>query len=285
MEGRRRVLTAVSASARALGLHVGMAVTQAQALVPDLMLMDADREADDEALERLAVWSLRKYSPLIALDPPDGLMLDVTGATHGHGGAGGLLADMLRRLAEVETAARAACAPTYGAAHALARFGGEMLGPEGLAVVDPADLVEAVARLPLEALRLEAKVIESLAALGVEAVAELEAMPRASLALRFGSDPGRRLDQIYGRLSEPFEPVEAPQQIEVERRFAEPIAAPETIARYTRKLVDALCQALEETGQGARRLDLRFHRVDNAVEAIRAGLAKASREKKHVGHR
>lgn len=282
MEGRRRVLTAASMPARALGLHVGMAVTQAQALVPDLLLMDADPPADEEALERLAVWSLRKYSPLIALDAPDGLMLDVTGATHSYGRTEGLLADMLRRLAEVETAARAVCAPTYGAAHALVRFGGEMLRPEGLAVVDPADLVEAVARLPLAALRLEAKAIEILAALGIEAIAELEAMPRASLALRFGSDPGRRLDQIYGRLSEPFEPVEAPKQIEVERRFAEPIGAPETIARYTRKLVEALCQVLEEAGLGARRLDLRFHRVDNAVQAIRAGLAKASREKKQL---
>lgn len=282
MEGRRRVLTAVSTPGGALGLHVGMAVTQAQALVPDLLIMDADPCADEEALERLAVWSLRKYSPLIALDPPDGLMLDVTGATHAYGGAAGLLADILRRLADVETAARAVCAPTFGAAHGLARFGGGKRQNKPLKVIDPCELVEAVAVLPLAALRLEPKIVQNLSALGVETIAQLEAMPRASLALRFGSEPGRRLDQIYGRLSEPFEAVEAPMQVEVERRFAEPIGAPETIARYIRKLVDALCQSLEEAGLGARRLDLHFHRVDNAVQAIRAGLAKPSREKGQI---
>ncbi|MFC0683112.1 Y-family DNA polymerase [Novosphingobium clariflavum] len=277
MEGRRRVLTAVSLPARAMGLHAGMAVSQAQALVPDLVMMDADPKADAEALEKLAVWSLRRYSPMIALDPPDGLMLDITGATHPHGGAEGLVGDVLRRLADVETAGRAVCAPTYGSAHALARF-----GSAPLRVVDPLELADAIAGLPLLALRLDAGTVHKLATFGIETIAELEAMPRASLALRFGSEPGKRLDQVYGRLSEPFEPVEAPERIEVERRFAEPIGAPETLERYTRKLVDALALELEEAGLGARRLDLRFHRVDNAVQAIRAGLAKASREKKQL---
>ncbi|TCM14007.1 protein ImuB [Novosphingobium sp. PhB165] len=272
------MLTAVSSAAQPLGLYTGMAVTQAQALAPDLMLLDADPAADAEALEKLAVWSQRRYSPIVALDPPDGLMLDISGAAHPYGGTAGLLADILQRLADVETAARAICAPTYGAAHALARFGGE-----ALRIVDPSGLAAAISALPLGSLRLAADTTEKLRVLGIETIGELEAMPRASLALRFGSEPGRRLDQAYGRLAEPFEPVEAPSRIEVERRFAEPIAAPETMARYTHKLVDDLCRDLEEVGLGARRLDLRFHRIDNAVEAIRAGLARASRDRKQIG--
>src|SRR3546814_9401507 len=78
-------------------------------------------------------------------------------------------------------------------------------------------------------------------------------MPRASLALRFGSAPGQRLDQAFGRLAEPFEPIQPPEPITVERRFAEPIGAPETLARYTGKLVDELTRCLEEEGVGARR--------------------------------
>ncbi|WP_395331761.1 hypothetical protein WBP06_03130 [Novosphingobium sp. BL-8H] len=60
-------------------------------------MIDAEPSADAEALEKLALWSLRRCSPMIALDPPDGLMLDVTGVTHTHGGAAGLLRDVLRR--------------------------------------------------------------------------------------------------------------------------------------------------------------------------------------------
>jgi len=278
MEGNRRVLTAANTAARSIGLHAGMAATQAQALVPDLTMMDAEPEEDRQALERLAIWSLRRYAPIIALDPPDGLMLDITGAAHAHGGALGVLRDILKRLAEVETAGRAVCAPAYGAAHALARY-----GADPVRVVDPLELVGAIGALPLAALRLDRATVLSLSKLGLETIADLEAMPRASLALRFGSMPGQRLDQAYGRASEPFEPIAAPERIEVERRFVEPIGAPETLARYTRKLVDQLCQQLEEAGVGARRLDLRFHRVDNVIEAIRAGLARPSRDAKQMG--
>lgn len=88
----------------------------------------------------------------------------------------------------------------------------------------------------------------------------------------------RRLDQAMGRAAEPFEPVRWPGLIEVRRAFGEPIGAPETIARYTGKLVDQLCAALETQGLGARRLDLLFHRVDNRIEAIRVGTAAPVRE-------
>src|SRR4029077_19200344 len=81
-----------------------------------------------------------------------------------------------------------------------------------------------------------------------------------------------------GRFSEPIDPVRAPDLIEVRRVFAEPIAAAETIARYTGKLVVQLCELLEAKGLGAKRLDLLFHRVDNRIEAIRIGTALPVRD-------
>jgi protein ImuB len=80
--------------------------------------------------------------------------------------------------------------------------------------------------------------------LGFERIAELAAQPRAPLTLRFGPLIGRRLDQAMGRLAEPIDPIRLPDLIEVRRVFAEPIGAPETIARHTGKLVVALCEAL-----------------------------------------
>jgi protein ImuB len=184
MDRQRRVITAANAAARMTGLYAGMAVTQAQALVPDLLIMDAEPQADREGLERLAVWSLRRYAPIIAVDPPDGLMLDITGAAHAHGGVMGVLKDVVTRLAQVETAARAVCAPAYGAAHALARY-----GVEPLRAIDPLQLPDAIADLPIAALRLDQPVVIALSKLGLDTIADLEAMPRASLALRFGSIP------------------------------------------------------------------------------------------------
>ncbi len=78
-------LSAVDAKAARLGLYPGMALTDARAMIPELSVHDADEKADMRLLERLADWCER-YSPLVALDGKDGLLLDVTGVAHLFGG-------------------------------------------------------------------------------------------------------------------------------------------------------------------------------------------------------
>ena len=68
-----------------------MAATKAQALVSNLIVMDAEPEADAQALDRLAIWALQRYAPIVAADPPDGLVIDTTGAAHLHGGEGAMV--------------------------------------------------------------------------------------------------------------------------------------------------------------------------------------------------
>jgi protein ImuB len=113
--GRRREVVAANAAALQVGLRVGMPATKAQALVKELVIHHADSVADAQALERLAAWALR-YSPIVAADDPDGLVIDATGASHLHGGEDAMLADMISRLEAVGMAARAAMADTRGAA-------------------------------------------------------------------------------------------------------------------------------------------------------------------------
>jgi len=275
-QGNRRVVLAADAAARAAGLRVGMPASKAQLLVPNLQSFELDAPGDANALDRMALWSLR-YAPIAAADPPDGVIIDTTGADHLHGGEEAMLASLVSRMAASGVEARAAVADTWGAAHACARF---LARPIFLAPVGQADAI--VRDLPIGALRLPPDVVEGLHTLGFERVGDVEAAPRASLTLRFGPELGRRLDQAMGRRGEPFEPARSPDLIEVRRAFGEPIGAPETIARYTGKLVEALCQALEAKGLGARRLDLLFHRVDNCIEAIRVGTAVPVRDVKRL---
>ena len=108
-DGARRAVLAADAAAQSAGLHVGMAATKAQVLVPSLAMADADARGDIEALERLAFWALR-YSPIAAADPPDGIVIDVSGADHLLGGEDALLRDLLDRLKSAGFAARAALA-------------------------------------------------------------------------------------------------------------------------------------------------------------------------------
>ncbi len=118
--------------------------------------------------------------------------------------------------------------------------------------------------------------------LGFDRIGDLADKPRAPLALRFGPELHRRLDQATGRLNETVEPVRPAELIEVRRLFAEPIGAPETLHRYTGKLVAQLCKVLEEKGLGARRLDLLFHRVDSQTGAIRVGTSTPVRDIKRL---
>ena len=266
------VLT-LDAAARRAGLHPGMPAAKAQALVSGLIMKDADPSADARALDRLALWALQRYAPVAAADPPDGVVIDVTGAAHLHGGEDALLKGMVERLAAAGIAARAAIADSWGAAHAMART-----SARPTLVVPAGDSAKTFFDLPIAALRLPKTMVEDLSVLGFTRIGELAATPRETLTLRFGLELCRRLDQAMGRLSEPIDPVRPPDLIEVRRVFAEPIGAPETLARYTGKLTGKLCEALEARGLGARQLDLLFHRVDNRIEAVRIGTARPVRD-------
>ncbi|ESQ79445.1 DNA polymerase Y family protein [Asticcacaulis sp. YBE204] len=276
-DGRRRIVTAIDDFAHSLGIRVGMPVAKAQALVNDLHLVDADPHADLTELEALALWGLRRYSPLVMTDPPNGLVLDVTGATHLHGGEQDLLRDIIAQLAERGITAKVALSETWGASYALVRY-----LPAPITWIAPGKTDDTLLRLPVEALRLSAATLDDLRVLGFDTIGELASQPRAPLTLRFGPDLFRRIDMAFGRMAQPITPAEPPEMLISSRAFFEPIGAPETIAKYTRYLVDDLCMRLEEAGEGVLQLDLRCTRVDNKVEAVQVRMSKPVRDLKRL---
>lgn len=271
------MVLAVDAAAQSTGVRVGMPATKARVLVQNLVVRDHDEAADARALDRLALWMLQRYAPIVAADAPDGLVIDSTGADHLHGGEDAMLAGLVDRLSASGVRARAAIADTWGAAHALARY-----AAKPIVVAPPGHGGAILAGLPLPALRLPADMIAALHVLGFERIGDILAQPRAPLALRFGPQLGRRLDQALGLLSEPIDPIRPDELIEVKRNFAEPIGAAETIARYVGKLVVQLCAELEAKGLGAKRLDLICQRVDNRLQAVRVGTAMPVRDVKRL---
>lgn len=84
--GSKRWISAADTAARRLGLKVGVPASKAQAIVANLTMIDADPAADAAALERLALWALRQYSPVVAVDGTDGIVMDTEGADHLQGG-------------------------------------------------------------------------------------------------------------------------------------------------------------------------------------------------------
>jgi protein ImuB len=100
-------LAACSTAARSLGLRPGERLADARARVPHLVSRLHEPEKDAAVLLKLSRWSER-WSPFIAPDPPDGLMLDVTGIAHLFGGEAALLADMAAKFRRLGFTARLA---------------------------------------------------------------------------------------------------------------------------------------------------------------------------------
>lgn len=275
--GRRRAIAHMNLAAAKTGLRLGQAVAHATAMIPGLVLQDLDTEGDYAALQRLAVWAQRLYSPTVAADPPDGLVIDATGCTHLFGGEEKMLIDLRRRLAKAGYTATVAIADSWGGAHALARY-----SRRSVFVVPPGELGRQLKDLPVAALRLPPETVQALAKPGFDTIGELEATAKGPLAHRFGLEPIRRLDQAHAREREPIEPVFAPQTPRAAKIFAEPIGAPETMARYLTELTVELCAVLEAAGLGAKTIDAWFYRVDNRVESARIGLSAPARDARRL---
>ncbi|TBB21318.1 DNA polymerase Y family protein [Rhizobium ruizarguesonis] len=271
--GSKRWVSAADAAARKVGLHVGIPAAKAQALFQGLRMIDADPAADAAALERITMWALSQYSPIVAIDPPNGIVMDTEGADHLQGGEERMLTSIANRFRAKGLTTRVAIADTWGAAHACARA----INRETV-IVPSGETIRAVERLPISLLRLPEKIVSDLRTLGFRTIGELSATPRAPLALRFGPEVGRRLDQMFGRVFEPIDPIRSPELVEVSRAFAEPIGAPETINKYVGRLVVQLVAELQRRGLGVRRTDLIVEKVDGTRQAIRAGTAKPVRD-------
>jgi protein ImuB len=270
-------LASVDRKAASLKLYPGQTLAYARALIPHLHTVEANEAADNDGLRSIALEFLKLYSPLVALLPePHTIWLDMTGCAHLWGGEEGLLNDLLKRLSDQGIYAKAALADTTGCAYAMARCCRKPM------IVPPNQQKEWMARLPMAALRLPFPVVEGLAPLGFSRIEQLYSTPRAPLVRRFGKILMERLDQALGMAAEPLEPLSLPEMPQEKVSFTEPVFNPDFMAKAVEQLAARLCQQLEAKGLGARRLDLLFHRVDNALQAIRIGTVCASHDAQHL---
>src|ERR1700674_4998012 len=193
-----RRITALNDAAAKLGLRAGMALADARARYPALAIADAEPQADLALLATIADWCDR-YTPLVGLDPPDGLLLDIGGCAHLFGGETELCRDLSQRLRAQGFCVRVAAAGSVGAAWAVARYGSPGVVPNGKTQA-------AIGTLPLGALRIDPDIVEALAQAGLKRVEDILNLPRAPLAARFGEILIRRLDQALGRDEESIVP-------------------------------------------------------------------------------
>lgn len=274
--GNRQEIQAVDPRAAKLGVKPGMAVADARAWLPQLVVEAHDPAADAADLRRMADWATR-FSPLVAPDGADGVMLDIAGCAHLWGSEAKMLADLDRHLRKFGLHHRAAIADTIGAAWALARFGmnDHVIAPQG-------NLRPALTQLPPLALRLSPELSEQLKRLGLTRIADLYALPRAALARRFGAALIDRLDQALGQRDEALSPLLQPPHCYVRLDFAEPVSQRTGIDRALVLLLQRLTAALRPHESGPRKLELACYRVDGETQRLFVGTARPSLDAAHL---
>jgi protein ImuB len=268
--GNLDLLLAVDAAAERLGLRAGLALAQARAMHPALAAVPEDQAADARLLEAIADWCQR-YTPLVAADSPDGILLDIGGCAHLFGGEEKLRDDLIARVTDFGFSARAAVAPTIGAAWAAVRFYDE-------ATIAAGEERDALMSLPLAALRVSSEMVAALARLGLKRISDILDLPRAPLMARFGAELLRQLDRALGREDEPLTPLLPVAPYVAERNFHEPIAREEDVLATVERLAARLKSTLTARGDGARRLELALFRTDGVVKRIAAGTSRPVRD-------
>jgi protein ImuB len=284
-------IEAIGTTAAVEGARVGMMLADARAVCPHLATAAYDKVGDLAFLEQLAAWAMR-WGPQAALDPPDGLLVDITAVSHLFGSESQLLADVHTAFARRGLTVRAAIAPTVGAAWALAHY-----GPPGMTLGSDEDATTRLADFPVAALRLEADVITVLHRLGIKRLGQLAKIEegtgdngsgRDAIQRRFRNrrspnlNPLIRLDQLLGRAPESLLPVVPTDLLLAQRRVIEPIRHRELLDRIIVDLANDMARELEERREGARRLELGLWRVDGMVMVRRLELAAATREAAHI---
>lgn len=256
----------LNAAAEGLGLHQGMRFADARAFCPDLISQPARPELDARFLAALRVWAQR-YCPWVAVDGPDGLVLDITGAAHLWGGEAALLDDLRARGQRAGLTLRLGLADTRGAAWALAHYGG------GIAAIGASRA--ALGTLPVAALRLDPDVTIALQRLGLRTIGALTTTPRAPLARRFGREVLLRLDQALGDIPDPIAAPPDTPHYGVRLTLPEPIGLVSDVTAATDRLLKSLCAKLHAQAMGARRLSLVLRRVDRGSQQVDLRLAAA----------
>lgn len=265
------LLTGVDARASALGLRLAMSLADARAIHPKLAAVEADPDEDVRTLDNIAAWCER-FTPIVVLDPPEGLFLDITGCAHLFGGERALRDQIVTRLHAQGFGARAAIAPTPGAAWALARYSTRIIAGE--------DLKETLSALPIEALRMEDAATSLLKRVGLKSIGLLFDKPRAPFAARAGEHAMMRLDQALGLVPEALTPRRPPPPLFALRRFLEPLFNVDTILVATEHLCEDAVEKLDVRGAGVRRAVLHLFGVDGRDRTIEIGLSRPERSVK-----
>lgn len=206
-----RVL-AVNATAAERGVQPGMKRATALALAPSLLAGHAQR-AREAALQTAVAHAALAFTPAVALDGDDTILIEVSTTQRLFGGLARLLKRLQLCLAPLVPTQRLATAPTAAGAAALARWGADVP-----LIGEHTRHLEALRRCldpaPLALLPAATDQADRLLDMQLHTWADLRALPRDGTARRLGADLLAQLDMARGDVTEAHRWVRLPEHFD-----------------------------------------------------------------------
>jgi protein ImuB len=261
------------------GIEAGMALGQARAILGDhavVCFKRHDISADAKALRSGAEWCQR-FSPLVAVQEPDSLLLDITGCGPVFGGEHKLAETALFQLRQRGYFTRVAVADTPAGAWAIAHF-----HAHGCQVVSPGKQREVLAALPVAALRLPPETCLTLRELDIRHIGQLLELPRSLLPSRFGRQMLRCLDQALGDVADPLIPEGFTEPAEESWTFDFPCADCRLLERVVEQLLQQLLAKLHVRQLGVQQFSCSMQHAGAEQQCLRIGLLKPSQSLKYL---
>ncbi len=237
-----RIVRGCCAQATRRGVYVGITLAHARALCPPPIIeVESQPEREVAMLRAVARWCQR-YAPITALEPSAGpvtILVDITGCERVHRSDTDLLRRVVDELSARGVHSRVAIAPTAVAAVALAQSAKK-------------NLLDC----PVRALRIDGKAVTGLLDVNVRTIGELLALPRPSIAQRYGAEVLHRIDMALGDAFETLTPVRSNPLPTAERIFDGPVSNLEAIALTAMQLIEGVCASLRERDRGGCEFEL-----------------------------
>lgn len=274
-EGARRRILACNTCAAATGIKPGMALKNAYALVPDLVISDYNEDEQNTHLELLTLWAMQ-YSSSVVPEPPDTILIEIQASLTLFGGLRPLLENIGQQLREQQLNVSPGIAPTPSAAILFTRAGIRKT------VCSMQALKTMLQNIHVSHLPLGEFTFKGLRQSGIHTLGELQSIPAAALTRRFGHHCTDLLYKLDGRLPDPKTPYRTTETFS--RTVDLPLEAPDTQALGfpLNRLLGSLGGFLKARDLGIRHLDVHLHHHRLPVNVVALKFLDATADMQHL---
>jgi len=223
-------------------------------------------------LDASAMWQrlclcASRFTPLVSIEMPNALLLEIKGSVHLFGSVEALHAAIDAAWRPHARKAQSATAPTPLAALWLARAG------QRVCIEDPHLLAGGLAGLPLACTCWNLEWLQTLRSMGVTRVGELLRLPRAGVARRLSPGAVRDLDMALARQPAPRRAFIPRERFRQSLDFETEVETVVYLQKALEPLIEHCARFLLRRQAGVQVLELRLRHRLIAMTRVRVGLA------------